>query len=620
MQYWISSQKWMCRSWFTCAAHFVFYSAFWMGHVLRAVSWSGALLLGCFAVVLRAETPTKDYQMQMFVKIPLRDGVRLNATLYRPLPDHGPVPVIFMLSPYPDDNEHPTAAYFAAHGYIYAYVHVRGRGDSEGSFDPMAQEAQDGYDVVEWFAKQPWCNGKVAMFGGSYAGGDQWLTAMMRPTHLATIVPVASARYGVDFPQQQNIFYSYDLQWLSFTSGKTLYTEVFNDATLWESVFRRLYLDKAAFSKLDVYSGNTTATAFHRWLQHPDIDDYWRAVGGTKKQIAGISIPVLEITGTNDDDQLGALSYHADLGSRLTGSTGPDFLVIGPWDHPGTREPKQDFGGEHHGSASVVDVLRLQREWYDYTMKGGPKPRFLEKQVAYYVSGSNAECWKYADSLDAVSSGSKTFYLNTYDGPNGIYQSGILQPSQEGASGGQWISDPNDLSNATTNPAQPGAAIHGDGLIFHSTPFQEETELNGKINLRLWLSIDAPDTDLEASLFLVTPDGKSHSLTQTVLRARYRNSLEHPEAIHENQPEEYRFAPGLWFAMRAAKGSQLRLIVESLNDPAYEKNWNSMKPEAEQTGADARVAHIRLLQDPQHPSTLTVPLGDVKTACKASLD
>jgi uncharacterized protein len=140
------------------------------------------------------------------------------------------------------------------------------------------------------------------------------------------------------------------------------------------------------------------------------------------------------------------------------------------------------------------------------------------------------------------------------------------------------------------------------------------------VDLRLWLSIDAPDTDLDYDLYLVTPDGKSRPLTYSILRARYRHSLEHAEPIQQNQAEEYRFKPEHWFAMRAQKGSQLRLIVRSLNDPSYEKNWNSMKPVAEQSGADAHIAHIQLLQTWDHPSTLTLPLGDPAAACRASED
>ena len=94
---------------------------------------------------------------------------------------------------------------FALHGYVYAIVKSRGRGNSEGKFDFLFQEPQDGYDVVEWLAKQPWSNGKVAIWGGSYFGPGQWMTLRERPPHLVTIAPAAAAHVGVDFPALGNI-------------------------------------------------------------------------------------------------------------------------------------------------------------------------------------------------------------------------------------------------------------------------------------------------------------------------------------------------------------------------------------------------------------------------------
>jgi putative CocE/NonD family hydrolase len=579
----------------------------------------GVLFLS-FCLGACAEDKPTDYQLEMHVKIPLRDGVRLDATVFKPTPFPGPLPVIFMLSPYPDDPEHPSGSYFARRGYIYAYVDVRGRGDSEGVFNPLAQEADDGHDVVEWFAKQPWSNGKVAMFGGSYAGGDQWMTASRHPEHLVTIAPVASVRPGIDFPFERNIKYPYDLQWLTLTSGKVLYASVFGDGTLWENAAKRLYLAKAPFNQFDRYAGNTT-TVFQEWLKHPEIDSYWKEMGLSREQVAGVSLPTLVITGALDGDQMGTLSFYDD---HVT-STDPHtlenyFLVIGPWDHPGTREPKQDFDDQHYGPASLLDVLRLHREWYDYTMKSGAKPAFLQKRVAYYVAGPGAECWKYADSLAGISSKSKTYYLDAAGGAASVYHSGLLADAVAEAAGGSFVSDPNDLSAAEPSKSQPGNDLHGDGLVFHSAPFKEDTEIDGKVDLRLWLAIDAPDTDLSFELHLVISDGKTRYLTNSMMRARYRHSLERGEAVPANVPVEYRFTGDQWFAVRAPKGSQLRLIVSALNTPSLEKNWNSMKPVAEQSGADARVAHVKLLQGKEQSSTLTNPLGDPAASCKASAD
>jgi putative CocE/NonD family hydrolase len=590
----------------------------WIPNLVRSLALTSVCAIIVLALPAFAEDKPGDYQLEMHVKIPMRDGVHLDATVYKPEPMPGPLPVIFMLSPYPDDPEHPSAAYFARHGYVYAYVDVRGRGDSEGVFHPLAQDAPDGYDVVEWFAKQPWCNGKVALFGGSYAGGNQWQVASQHPPHLATIAPVASVRPGVDFPISGNIMSPYEMQWLSLTSGKVLHAQVFGDSTLWTNAAKRLFLAKAPFNQFDRYAGNTT-TDFQQWVTHPEIDDFWKRMGLTHDQVAGVNIPALVITGAVDGDQPGTLSYYRDhIASTDKHALDNYYLVIGPWDHPGTREPKQDFNGQHYEAASLVDVLRLHREWYDYTMKSAAKPAFLKKPVAFYVAGKGAECWKYADSLVAATTGKQVYYLDATGGAVSVYHSGSLLTTADGATGASFVSDPNDLSAADPKDVQPGGDLHGDGLIFHSAPFTKETEIDGIPELHLWLSIDAPDTDLGYALYLVDAAGKTRYLADGAMRARYRHSLEHGEAIHENQPEEYVLPAEFWFALRAPEGSQLRLIVGALNSPQSEKNWNSMKPVAEQSGADARVAHIKLLQSPDRPSTLTLPLGDPAATCTAS--
>ena len=152
--------------------------------------------------------PPKAVDFTWGVKIPMRDGVKLNATVYRPKPKRSAARN-FRVDPIHQRHLHNRAYYFAQHGYVFAIVDVRGRGNSEGNFDPMMQEPQDGHDVVEWLAQQPWSNGKVAMWGGSYAGYDQWMTLREFPPHLATVVPVAAAHAGVDFPMFKNIWGPY---------------------------------------------------------------------------------------------------------------------------------------------------------------------------------------------------------------------------------------------------------------------------------------------------------------------------------------------------------------------------------------------------------------------------
>ncbi len=242
-------------------------------HVLFA-----SLILACLP--LRAQEQhnpeqPKAVHLTWGVTIPMRDGVKLNATVYRPKDQKEGLPVIFELTPYISDNYHGRAYYFAQHGYVFALVDVRGRGNSEGQFDPFQQEPQDGHDVVEWLATQPWSNGKVAMWGGSYAGYDQWLTLREFPPHLATIVPAAAAHAGVDFPMFKGIWGAYDMQWLTFTSGVTPQQNLFEESSFWIEKFRELYLSHRPYKDLDKIVGDDS-TVFQKWIAHPAFDAYWQ--------------------------------------------------------------------------------------------------------------------------------------------------------------------------------------------------------------------------------------------------------------------------------------------------------------------------------------------------------
>src|SRR6202050_284600 len=256
-----------------------------MNRSFRHLSLSLMLLglpLGAQEAQKKTEPP-KPVEFTWGVKIPMRDGVELNATVYRPKDQPAPLPVIFELTPYISDSYHERAYYFAQHGYVFAIVDVRGRGNSQGRFDPFLQEPQDGYDVVEWLAKQPWSNGKVTMWGGSYAGYDQWLTLREFPPHLVTVVPVAAAHAGVDFPMFKGIWGAYDMQWLTFPSGVTAQDHLFAESSFWIEKFRELYLSHRPYKDLDKIVGDDS-TVFQQWIAHPAFDAYWQKLEITPEQ------------------------------------------------------------------------------------------------------------------------------------------------------------------------------------------------------------------------------------------------------------------------------------------------------------------------------------------------
>jgi putative CocE/NonD family hydrolase len=578
------------------------------------------LLLSLAAASLAADA-SQDVDFQWGVRIPMRDGVELAASVYRPAGQKEPLPVIFTLTPYIGDSYQDRAMYFARHGYVYALVDVRGRGDSGGIFDPFAQEARDGYDAVEWLARQPWSNGKVAMWGGSYAGFDQWTVAKERPPHLVTIVPAAAVHPGVDFPALHGIFYAYNMQWLSFTSGHAKNTLLFGEGSLWQQKDREMYQGHLPFRQLDRIVGNPSPV-FQTWVSHPTVDDYWKAMVPTPEQYARIDLPILTITGHFDGDQPGALTYyraHQRYASKETRDR--HYLIIGPWDHAGTRTPAAQTGGLTFAAASVLDLNALHKEWYDWTMKDGPRPKFLEKKVAYYVTGPD-EQWKRADSLESIGAERRVFYLGSDGGGAGdAFHSGRLaDASPKGAAApDRFVYDPLDTRPGMAELDSPSDKsylltqfnalnLFGAGLVYHSEPFAEAAEVSGQVKLALWMALDVPDTDFLAELYEIKPDGDSVLLTRDYLRARYRDSTEKESLVPLNEPVRYDFSGFTWFSRRVSKGSRLRLVVYCPNSAGLEKNYNSGGVVADETAKDARTAHVTLYHDADHPSALEIPI------------
>ena len=561
------------------------------------------------------EEPTVD--LHWAVKIPMRDGVKLNATVFAAHGQKEPLPVIFTFTPYIGDSYTDRAVYFAKHGYVYALVDVRGRGNSGGEFWPFENEGRDGYDVVEWLAKQTYCNGKVTMWGGSYAGFDQWTVLKEFPPRLATIVPAAAAHPGVDFPFQYDIFAPYDMQWLTFTSGVTSNANLFGSSSFWGSKAREMYMSHTAFQNYDKLVGNASAV-FQKWIAHPTPDAYYDAMVPSPEQYKKISVPILTITGHYDGDQPGAFTYykrHMQYGTAE--AKAKHYLIIGPWDHAGTRTPKAEVGGLKFGAASVLDLNKLHTEWYDWAMKGGAKPEFLKKRVAYYLVG--AEEWKYADSLESISNAAKTLYLSSNGTGADVFHSGVLAEGKggAGAAADSWTYDPLDTRPGAAEPeddpapltSQRGAMnLFGGGVLYHSEPFAEATEITGFLKMTVWLKMDVPDTDLEADLFEILPDGGSVSLTSATMRARYRESLREAKPVPAGATEKYVFDNFTFFSRRIAKGSRLRLMVGSINSTGTEKNYNSGGVVAAETAKEAKTAHISLVHDTDHPSALELPI------------
>jgi putative CocE/NonD family hydrolase len=558
--------------------------------------------------------------LQWGVKVALRDGVKLNATLYLPRLLQAPAACLLSVIPYVSDLYHDEGVYFAARGFPFLVVDARGRGNSEGAFSPGIQEARDGYDLVEWLSTQSYCSGQVAMFGGSYSGYAQWATAKELPPHLVAIAPIAATFYGLHAPMRNNVFYPERLRWLLLTSGHVQRTKLYADGAFWSAVGRRWHESGRSFREFDSMASKSSA-CFQEWLDHPQPDSFWDSYNPTPDQYAHIDIPVLTVTGSYDVDQPGALEHYRQHVASHSARGSSHFLVIGPWNHLAAQRPRAQFGGLTCGAASVLDLRLLHAQWYEWVLKRGPRPQFLHKNVAYYVTGS--ERWRYADSLDEVTARHEPHFLESAGNANDVFRSGWLQNTAGSGPPDSYRYDP-AATHGLEVDAEASAddqslfdqslvlALRGRQLVYHSQPFEEEREISGFFRLSAWLSIDCPDTDLYVSVYVVDPNGAALILATDLMRVRYRRGLRHPRLIETPEPLLYEFGSFTFVSRLIERGHRLRLVIAPVGriDMVFvQKNYNGGGVVADESAADARAVTVKLFHDKAHPSALYVPLG-----------
>ncbi|MBN1224706.1 MAG: CocE/NonD family hydrolase [Candidatus Aminicenantes bacterium] len=560
-----------------------------------------------------------DIEFLFNQKIPMRDGINLASYIWKPAKMEKPLPAVFSFSPYTIEMHYKEGPAMVENGYVYLLVDIRGRANSEGEFWPWEMDGRDGYDITEWIARQPWCDGRVGMIGGSYRGTVQWLTLKHMPPSLKAIIPTASAYPGIDFPGMGNIPYSYLAQWLGFVNGNTHNMQYFADTQYWIDKFYKRYSEHIPFSKLtDIVASNPGV--FKRWISHPSFDEYWKSFTPTPEEFRQFNIPILSITGYFDGDQPGALQYykeHMKYGKEAAKRN--HYLIIGPWDHGGTRMNKEELGGLKFGPKAVVypDMIQMYVQWFDWLFKGKEKPEFLKERVAYYVM--NKDEWKYVDDWGTVSNATKSLFLSSSDGhANDVFHSGsfVESPPDKPQKPDVFVYDPLKLSPkrkagelfASDSFLDQKPAFSDDILIYHSDPLEEELEVAGYVGLKAYMELNVPDTDFLISLYEITENGKSVNLGSGVMRARYRNSLSTPEPVTPGEINLYDMNLSLYFVRKLDKGSRLRLIVTCQNSPDFEKNYNSGGVVAEETAKDAHKAVIKLYHDPKHPSVLELPV------------
>jgi putative CocE/NonD family hydrolase len=587
-------------------------------HRLLLVPKTIALLLlllptGCEGLKWRAVAwhlgiPGPEYAVivDRGVQIPMRDGVRLTADIYRPKSSEA-FPVIVTRTPYGKRNPHHKYGFagklFATHGYIYLVQDVRGKFGSGGDYYPYVHEAQDGHDTFEWAGRQPWSTGRVGTYGFSYWGSTQWLSAPLGSDHLKAMVPIMSAQNLYERWIYNGILRFNDiLFWHYENTHRTARDLVSTD---FEKVWHLPLLEADDAMGADI-------PAYNDWIRHPTPDAYWDKIS-VEDEVQNIRAPALLIGGWYDY----YLELMLDDFNRMVTSGGSESarnsqILIGPWTHESLSEFEDvDFGGQAAFLQQIGTLLR----WYDHWLKGDDNGIAQDGPVRIFVMGRNQ--WRTEKEWPLARTRYVRFYLHSGGGANGVGGNGVLttKPPEEQPPD-QFRYDPDDPVRAVGGTSIYGAATAGprdqreiekrqDVLVYSTAPLEEPVEVTGPIRLTLYAASSAPDTDFSAKLVDVHPDGRAINLRSGMVRARFRDSLTKPSFLEAGQI--YRFEINVGSTSNLfKKGHRIRLEVSSSYFPEFGRNLNT----GAQIGMSSATAVARqtVYHEERYPSYLLLPI------------
>lgn len=557
-----------------------------------------ALIAAACAAVLAAGPETTIREMG--VEIPMRDGVRLSANVFRPAAP-ARVPAILYRTPYGKGaGITPNYQAFVDRGYAVVVQDVRGRHASGGRFRPLEQEGRDGYDTIEWIARQPWSDGRVGMTGGSYLGIAQWKAALLGNPHLKAIFVWVS---GSD--EYHDRFYSpggafklgHRLLWLHENLRRPGYRADFGK-----------YVLHLPLRTADRAATGQTLEMYQAAMRHPAYDGYWRGLS-TRAQSAKINVPAFVVGGWYDNFVQSDLEGFIALQRR----SGVHRLMIGPWAH----DLRMKFAEADFGPEATVPLRSLQMPWFDQWLKGKDSAALAAPPVRIFVMGVNR--WRDEQEWPPARMRPTPYYLASRASANTLRGDGTLsaRPPRE-APPDRYVYDPRNpvptLGGAVCcNPKvfpwgpmdQRAVEARRDVLVYTSPPLEHDLEATGPIRVVLYVSTSARDTDFTAKLVDVFPDGRARNLTDGILRLRYRDSLEKPAPATPGKV--YRVAIDAGVTSNVfLKGHRIRLEISSSNFPRFDRNPNTGREMAGET--ELRKAAQTVYHDRERPSHLLLPV------------
>jgi len=557
------------------------------------------VLFAWFSLSVSASAP--EIVKHLHVRVPMRDGVQLAANIFLPS-EAGRFPILLVRTPYSKgDDLTPNFRFFVENGYGMVVEDVRGRYESEGTFDSFMQEPKDGDDTLNWIARQSWSDGKIGMLGGSYLGIAQWKAALQRNTHLKAIAPVVSG-----YDEYRDRFYStggafqvgHRLLWMA----ENLRVPDFPTPDF-DRFVRVLPLRHA-----DMDATGQRCEIFQKALNHPTEDAFWQNTS-TRAHIDQVSVPVFSVGGWYDN------YVESDLAafSALRRNSSVHRILIGPWAHNMSIK----FDGADFGKESGAPVRRMQLQWFDQWLKLKDTPIMSQPPVRIFVMGANH--WRDEHEWPLARTKWTPLYLSGTGRANTLNGDGALgaRPPRK-ASPDRFQFDPrNPVPTAggavCCNPKifpwgpmdQRAVERRPDVLVFTSPALTENLEVTGPVSVVLYAATSAPDTDFTAKLVDVFPNGEARNLTDGILRMRYRTSLEKAELARPGEIYKLTIDAGVTSNV-FLPGHRMRIEISSSNFPRFDRNPNTGRPIADET--TLRNAFQTLYHDKLHPSRVLLPV------------
>ncbi|WP_298633611.1 CocE/NonD family hydrolase [uncultured Umboniibacter sp.] len=543
--------------------------------------------------------------------VPMRDGVELSTDIYLSTTHQVNLPAVLIRTVYNKNNTfewNPVWAELVEQGYAIVIQDIRGRFESGGEYAIAAGRRTDGIDTLDWLIEQPWSNGKVALAGCSYLGETQVVLAATNHPSLVTAIPMSAA----------SGYYEPGRAWQAFSggafelgqtagwfagSGSKVYTQP-PPGTARGEYFQSLvepiemtppidfsrYLDAlASLPVIDVLDrAGVPDNDFRRWREsHPD-GDYFRNLDLVTAEDS-TSIPMLFMDSWYDYGATETLAMMEtfERNAQTEQAKEHQFLVIGPGTHCNYDDVKEDtrVGTREVGDARF-DYAQLQRDWYNFWLKGERNAVLDRPRIQYYQLGTNE--WRSTETWPPEGSEYQRWYLSSSRGANSLDGDGVLLSAPpENMSVDEFSYDPADpvpslgghtCCTGTDTEAggydQRAIEQREDVLVYTSEVLDHNVEMAGRIRAVLTVSSSAVDTDFSVKLVDVYPTGEAFNIQEGMLRMRYRDSL--TEATLMKPGERYQIEIDLHTTANTfLKGHQIRVEISSSNYPRIERNLNT---------------------------------------------